>query len=667
MTATRTGAGRRIGNLLLAASVVLACGALVGVVGGGLAWTEWVRAVEALLLLGVGVVGSFVVHADPRNASGWLMLAGSLGDSATAFGQVWITRALAEEAASVQSVALVAVISAVGSGALIGMGTLGILLFPTGRPPSARWRPISWSMIVLVAVLVVSDLFASKLDGPVDVSNPLSPAGSGQVFDLLLLAGVLLCPPATTLAAVAVTVRYRGTSDERVRRALRLVIVVAWLWAGSWLVCLPLAAAGDWAPWLGSLADILLVLFAVATWVGIVRYGLLDIKFVLSRALAYGVLTAIALIAYAAVVWLLGVFVAGWARVDITIVVAVFATLPLRDLVQRRVNLLVYGMRSDPASVLTRLAQRLGDAASPDDALPAALRTLAEVFGLRYAAVEVAGATIVSYGAPGGEGLERVSLPFASEVIGHLVIEGGAADDPIGRSDRALLDRLAPQLGVTARSALLARALRESRDRLIVARDEERRRIRRDLHDGLGPTLAGMVLDIEHASRHLTEDPGVAERALTRLHTTAQEAVTDVRRLVYALRPPAIDALGLAGAIREQAERLGASGFETDELLPPLPAAVENATYLIALEAMTNAATHARHGPFRVHLAAGEALELEVADDGPGLPAGYRPGVGIQSMRERAAELGGSLCITDRNPRGTLVRLLLPLTVGVPE
>lgn len=249
-------------------------------------------------------------------------------------------------------------------------------------------------------------------------------------------------------------------------------------------------------------------------------------------------------------------------------------------------------------------------------------------------------------------------------MIGHLVVEGRAADAPVGRSDRALLDRLAPQLAVTTRSALLAHALRESRDRLVVARDEERRRIRRDLHDGLGPTLAGMVLGIEHAGRHLIEEPEVTQRALAGLHATAQQAVAEVRRLVYALRPPVLDALGLAGALHEQAERLGASVFETCDQLPPLPAPVENATYLIALEAMTNAATHARSGPFRVRLSAGETLDLDVADDGPGLPAEYRPGVGIQSMRERAAELGGTLLITDRSPRGTLVRLRLPLAVA---
>jgi signal transduction histidine kinase len=371
-----------------------------------------------------------------------------------------------------------------------------------------------------------------------------------------------------------------------------------------------------------------------------------------------------ALVVHAAVVMLLGVTVAGWAPIGVTVVVAVFATMPLRDLVQRRMNLFVYGARNDPTSVLGRLAQRLADAASVDDVLPAAVHTLVEVLGLRRAAVEVGGAVIATAGDPGGGVVERVSLPFASEVIGHLVVERGDGQAPIGRSDRALLDRLAPQLAVTARTALLGRALRESRDRLVVARDEERRRIRRDLHDGLGPTLASMVLDIEHASRHLTQDADIAERALTRLHATAQEAVTDVRRLVYALRPPALDSLGLSGAIREQAERLGASAFEAGDRLPPLPAPVENATYLIALEAMTNAATHARQGPFRVRLAADKMLELEVADDGPGLSAGHRPGVGIQSMHERAAELGGSLSIARRSPRGTLVRLRLPLAVA---
>lgn len=205
----------------------------------------------------------------------------------------------------------------------------------------------------------------------------------------------------------------------------------------------------------------------------------------------------------------------------------------------------------------------------------------------------------------------------------------------------------------TAHARRLEQALRDSHELLVTARDDERRRIRRDLHDGLGPTLAGLVLGVENVERHL-DDPTRTRAELARLHEVGQGAVQEVRRIVYALRPPVLDSLGLAGAIREQADRLGAASVDIMDL-PELPETMEIGVYLIALEAMKNAATHARPGAFWVRLGASERLRLEVRDDGPGLPSGFTPGIGIGSMRERAAELGGTLDVRTLRPRGTLV------------
>ncbi|WP_193314533.1 histidine kinase [Georgenia ruanii] len=650
---------RLVPDGLLGLSVALTGAAVIGLIGTRLTTTLWLNTAGALLLLAVGVVGRAIVRSAPRNAAGWVMLVGSVGSSAAALAEVWMVRVLDAGRASEGGLVVAVVASALGAALLIGMSTLGILLFPTGRPPSARWRPVAWGIGALVVLLAVSATFGSTATAPGEIPNPLSTRATGAAFDALLLVGILLCTPAAVLAALAATTRFRHATDDRTRRALRLVVIVAWLWAGSWLAADLAAGLGAWVPWMGAAADLLLPLFAVAAWVGIVRHGLLDIRFVVSRAVAYAALTGVALVVHGVVIWALGTLVAGWSPVGLTVAVAVLATVPLRDRVQRRVNRVVYGGGADPAQVITRLAQRLADAAGPDDALPASVRTLAEVIGLRHAAVEVGGVAVISDGEPGGGRKERVPLPFAGEVIGHLVVESGV--DHINQRDRDLLRRLAPHLAATARSTLLVRALRDARDGLVLARDEERRRIRRDLHDGLGPTLAGMVLGIEHALRHLSEKPAVAERALADLHITAQDAVAEVRRLVYALRPPALDALGLAGAIRERAEQLGAAAFDGGTRLPPLPGSVESATYLVALEAMTNAVTHARDAAFRIRLAVGHELVLDVADDGPGLAADYRPGIGIQSMRERADELGGTLSITRRSPRGTLVRLRVPL------
>jgi two-component system NarL family sensor kinase len=213
----------------------------------------------------------------------------------------------------------------------------------------------------------------------------------------------------------------------------------------------------------------------------------------------------------------------------------------------------------------------------------------------------------------------------------------------------------------------LTEDLRRSRERLVTAAEEERRRIRRDLHDGLGPTLAGLVLGLGQA-RRVAEDPDAARARLDRLTEQTQAAVAEVRRLVYALRPPALDELGLLGALDEQARGLGGSTVQLmvqgpDEPLL-LPAAVEVAAYRIAMEAMTNIIRHASAGSASVRLAVDGALRLEVSDDGAGLPDHFRAGVGIASMRERAAELGGTCTIEPRDPHGTLVRAVLPLGPG---
>jgi signal transduction histidine kinase len=211
-----------------------------------------------------------------------------------------------------------------------------------------------------------------------------------------------------------------------------------------------------------------------------------------------------------------------------------------------------------------------------------------------------------------------------------------------------------------------AAELQRARERLVAAREEERRRLRRDLHDGLGPALAGAALKVEAAENLLASDPDAAGGLLEDARSEIQNAVTDVRRLVYALRPPALDELGLVGALREQAERLGAGEHPRVEIDAPaglagLPAAVEVAAYRISLEAMTNSARHGDADTCVVRISVNSDLELEVVDDGRGLPSDYRSGVGIASMRERAEELGGSCAVEQIDGRGTRVHARLPL------
>jgi signal transduction histidine kinase len=241
-----------------------------------------------------------------------------------------------------------------------------------------------------------------------------------------------------------------------------------------------------------------------------------------------------------------------------------------------------------------------------------------------------------------------------------------------GERDLRLLNDLARHIAVAAHAAALTRDLRRSRESLVVAREEERRRIRRDLHDGLGPALAGVAFGLDAVRNTLSRDPQETDEALAQLKSEVQIAIADVRRLVYDLRPPTLDQLGLVPALEEYAARLSERGaLEVSVCAPALPifpAAVEVAAYRIATEALTNAARHS--GGRRATVAFGVAdgtLRLEVLDDGVGLPTQRDPrgsGVGLAAMAERAAELGGTCSVDRRAGGGTVVVALIPLGAG---
>ena len=210
------------------------------------------------------------------------------------------------------------------------------------------------------------------------------------------------------------------------------------------------------------------------------------------------------------------------------------------------------------------------------------------------------------------------------------------------------------------------RELQRSRESLVSAREEERRRLRRDLHDGVGPQLAALMLELETASDLVSDNPE-ASALMAKLSERAREIVSDVRHSVHALRPPTLDELGLVGALREGAMQYGPSGLrvsvEDPEELSHLPAAVEVACYRVAQEALANVVRHARASNCSIRIRLDEeagALSVEVEDDGRGIRENDRAGVGMISMRERTEELGGRCTVKSLAGGGTLVRALLP-------
>jgi signal transduction histidine kinase len=273
----------------------------------------------------------------------------------------------------------------------------------------------------------------------------------------------------------------------------------------------------------------------------------------------------------------------------------------------------------------------------------------------------------------------RLPLSYQAEPVGELLLGPRGAGEAFGPADRRLLDDLARQAGVAVHAVRLTADLQHSRQRLVTAREEERRRLRRDLHDGLGPELASMTLQAEAARDCLPEEPTRSDALLAELIGQLQAATAEIRRLVYELRPPALDDLGLVAALRTLAARYDHGGppglritVAAPEPLAPLPAAVEVATYRICQEALTNVVRHAAARQCSLRLARTDtdgrdaALVVEIRDDGRGLAAEQRAGVGLASMRERAAELGGRCLIEPVPAGGTRVLAMLPLAALPP-
>jgi signal transduction histidine kinase len=428
-----------------------------------------------------------------------------------------------------------------------------------------------------------------------------------------------------------------------------------------------------------------LLLIPLSIGVAILRYNLWNIDVVINRTLVYGTLTVSIVLLYVLVVGGLGALLQLRGDLFISLLATGLAAVlfaPFRDRLQRGVNRLMYGERDDPYRVLSRLGSRLESTLAPAAVLPAVARTVKVALKLPYVAIQLRreeGFETAAVAGNPGENALHLPLVYGGETVGRLVLGPRAGEEGFADAERRLLEDLAHQIGASAHAALmtdeairLSADLQRSRERLVEAREEERRRLRRDLHDGLGPQLSSQALTIDAVRTLMRRDPDAAEKLLLELKADAQDAVTDIRRLVYGLRPPALDDLGLLGALRESAAQYSAKGLrvsvEAPESLPPLSAAVEVACYRIAQEALTNVVRYAEASTCTISLAIDEAgvLSLEVRDDGRGIPdpqenSSVRAGVGLTSMRERASELGGSLLVEPLPEGGTRVsaRLLL--------
>ena len=540
-----------------------------------------------VLSLAYPTVGALIASRLPSNSIGWifcgvgLLYAAQRITIAYADYVVLMDSALPGEEYAAWFSALVEF-----SGPILA-GVFVMLLFPSGRLLSRRWQIVAW-MAVLGAVLTA--LFDALYPGNVSYStyieNPFGVQGyigGFSTYELILasaLVGEILLATSILAALFSLVLRLRRARGDE-RQQLKWFLYAA-LPAGACfsfillnyivvdfteLVFTPFNPFPDYI-----YDDILFVGFfsllvvPVFTYIAILRYRLFDIDVVINRTLVYGALSACVVGIYVLAVVALGALFQSRGNLAVSLlatgVVAVLFQ-PIRSRLQRGVNRLMYGERDDPYAVISRMGRRLETTLAPEAVLPTVVETIAEALKLPFVAILLKESegfrTTAAYGSPRGEP-ETLSLVYQREEIGRLVLSPRAPGEDFSDADRRLLEDLARQAEVAVHAVRLTTDLQHSRERLVATREEERRRLRRDLHDGLGAQLAGLNVQAGTLRRLIPRDPAAADEVVVELREELRSAIADIRRLVYDLRPPALDDLGLGESLRRLAERYGSEG-----------------------------------------------------------------------------------------------------------
>jgi signal transduction histidine kinase len=610
--------------------------------------------VDAAVGIGYPLMGALVVrHGRGSRPVGWVMLGAGAASALTV-----LTAALASTADTATTAARLAaqVTTTTWVPGFLPLLTLLPMVFPDGLLPGRGWRLLAGAAGLGIAVAtVVLCLHDEPVQGRVRlerlvVAEPVA-AALLPVAAVLVLVGI-----AGALAGLVVRLRRSGG-------LVRRQVVV--LFAAAALLLLDVVLQ----PVLPAPADVLsqavaVALVPVALAVAVTRHRLYDLDLAVCRALA-GVSLAVCLAGlYLSVFALLAAALAGRTAVASALAAGVtgLAVLPLGTRLTRGVDRLFYGDRADRYGVVAGFSATLREDLDIAEVPQAVCEAVVRSLRLSSAELEVDERRRATAGRPAGPPT-TVPLRHRGATVGTLTVTPRVGERVLDERDAELVAVLADGAAPAIAALRLTDSLQQAREQLVAAREEERRRVRRDLHDGVGAALAGLRLQLDSA-RELVGDP-LPRKLLDAASEGLADAVRDVRHVTDDLRPPALDDLGLAASIDALAARLRTAALDVDADvagLPALPAAVEVAAYRIAAEALANATRHAGASTISVVLRAdGAELLLSVTDDGRGLPVRLSGrGIGLTSMRQRAEEIGGRFDLTSGSD-GTRVTVALPL------
>ena len=559
---------------------------------------------------------------------------------------------------------------------------LFFFLFPNGRLIPKALAKLTYLFCLLYVIIHIVPYDESKKEWPV-------------IVQLILLVIPL------ALLIVTQIYRYRKISTPEEKQQTKwvvygLTIALAGLVGISAIYEPPFSHGPLWYVYINSILHVFMLMIPLTLTMAILRRRLWDIDPIVNRTLVYTGLSAAIVAVYTLTVLYLSRLFQTEDNFFISLVATSFVAVmfsPLKEWLQRQVNHVMKGRHDDPYAVLSELGNQLVKPIEPDAMLYVVVQTIQDALRLPYASISIEVNGHDKLAAVSGEPVEEaLSFPIIhqGETLGTLFVSPRSPGEAFSAEDLKLLSILLQQAGpivqnvhMTFGMRLLADDLQESREKLVLAREEERRQIRHNLHDDLAPRLAALALNAAAAEKYVRQDPDLAVGILTDFRKVIRSTVDEIRTLVHDLRPPTLDELGLVGAVRERIRDLTQAiipASHSDEIqllrielvapdrLPPLPAAVEVAAFRIITESLVNVVRHARasHCLVNLELATSDMLSITVTDNGKGILPVPTPspkgGIGLVSIRERAAELGGQCSIERIEGAGTRVTALLPFT-----
>ncbi|MFS0862806.1 sensor histidine kinase [Fredinandcohnia sp. 179-A 10B2 NHS] len=413
------------------------------------------------------------------------------------------------------------------------------------------------------------------------------------------------------------------------------------------------------------------ILIPISIAFSIFKYKLWDINIVIHRTILYGLLSLFVILFYVGIVGLISEMLQTEENVLASIITAGIIAVcfhPIKEKLQMLVNRLIYGESDNPYAILSRLNLVLEAVRDTDSVLPNVAKTISHALKIPYVAIQLKEKEGLHTIAEVGEPLPiclNIPLVHQGQEMGSFILSHRSSTEPYRQSDKNLLQDLARQVGILAHSIMLHKDLQLSRQQLVNAREEERRRLRRDLHDGLGPSLASLAIKMDVANSFMEKEPEKSKLLLQEMDIQIKQLLQDIRRIVYSLRPSSLDELGLISAIQELLSQYKTSHIHFTLNAPAtqllLPAALEVAVYRIMQEAITNVIRHSEATTCNIEISLNHTFQLVIRDDGKGLHEKIQYGIGIKSMKERAEELGGSLKIYSQETGGTIILADIPI------